>query len=92
MCNPGSLKDWGQFQNIYADVPGVMAEDIADRYLAGIFSKRAIQHLDRTVVVRVSGPRGGSSRHRHARQPERYSNRRHLVSLAGARGQLLLRA
>lgn len=31
MCNIGSLKDWGQFQNIYADVPGVMAEDIADR-------------------------------------------------------------
>lgn len=30
MCNLGSLKDPSQFQRIYADVPGIMAEDILE--------------------------------------------------------------
>jgi hypothetical protein len=28
MCNLGSLKDWRRFPEIYADVPGIMSEDI----------------------------------------------------------------
>lgn len=30
MCNIGSLKDPGQFQSLYADVPGIMAENISE--------------------------------------------------------------
>jgi hypothetical protein len=30
MCNIGSLADWGQFKAIYAEIPGVMQEDIAE--------------------------------------------------------------
>ena len=31
MCNIGSLKDWSKFKYIYEPIPGVMAEDIAEK-------------------------------------------------------------
>jgi hypothetical protein len=30
MCNVGSLKDWSQFQSVYADISGIMREDISE--------------------------------------------------------------
>lgn len=30
MCNMGALDNWSQFKTIYAEVPGLMAEDIAE--------------------------------------------------------------
>jgi hypothetical protein len=70
MCNIGSLKDWSKFQNVYADVPGVMSEDIAYNDPRE-FSRKGqyndwtalswLGSLGRVAVLRAIATRGNAS-------------------------------